>query len=189
LAVFDGRSGEMLRQFQSYDFPDRHGNIIRVSGLLRDRRGAIWMGSNKGCWRVAAVHATPEALIDLPRTSQVWFTEDPVRDTVWALLGEPEPTGLGRLVALDPSGRPTGATVPLTVQPSCAAVMDREGSLWIGGRDGLTQLRPLPVESFRLPGVFARYPLQAVTTDPAGTLQVSCMTGLNVPGSNVFVSM
>ncbi len=117
----------------------------RVNVLFEDRNGVIWAGSDNGLFQLAPGESQfsrvmVEASFNADRPLMVWnFAENAAGD-LWIA------TSLGLLRRL-PDGRVAVCrySPDETVRTVFALMFDPQGRLWIGYRNGLVVLCPLPV--------------------------------------------
>lgn len=105
----------------------------RVQALLRDRSGAIWIGTDLGAAKLVGNHITPAPgpILDKAYIYRVQQTED---GRLWFA------TGNSGLVILAPDGRVTqlGAKAGLADSTLWDIAPDRSGGMWAGSNgDGL----------------------------------------------------
>ncbi|MGH9158700.1 MAG: sensor histidine kinase [Vicinamibacteraceae bacterium] len=140
-SVSSANAGRDARRVTTYRV-GTHGASNRVNVLLRDRRGRIWAGTDRGLFYidegrgdriVRAAHPASGVLREAEVTSlledqhgQVWV------GTQRGLVGI---TSSGELIDY-------GATIPTVNQLVRGLLLDRSGRLWIGSAMGLTLLTP-----------------------------------------------
>ncbi|HHQ49668.1 MAG TPA: hypothetical protein ENK19_12400 [Acidobacteria bacterium] len=160
--------------------------------LARTETGALWIGSERGAWRVPPAGAAPQQVLpgspeSLPsRIVRTILPESP--DTV--LLGTV--TGLWRYDAQLPAFEAPKATGGLEGSFVTAVVEDRHRHLWIGSYgSGVDELLPsgeVRHHRHREPGVSRRDRVWALATGAGGEVWVGSDGGLDrlVPESGRF---
>ncbi len=153
LARFDGVS---FRTFKVEDTPALASNY--VSALFEDRRGRIWVGTDRGklsYFDGTAFVAVPSG--NVLRGLVVGFAESPGGDLYVAFRH----TGLHRLAGdrlepvVDHDGRPSG--------PLGSLAPGRNGEIWIGGKGRLFKFSDGGLTRFDLPRAPGQLPGELVT--------------------------
>jgi PAS domain S-box-containing protein len=135
---FDRKTG----QFTHYRFPSSSSESTAILSLLEDRQGRLWVGSYRG--GIAQFDPSsgkfhvfrhdsgnPQSLLD----DSVWAMAESENSVLWLA------TSAG-LVRFDPErGRMAeNSTVPLKNTELRTVLVDRKGSVWVGGFGGLSVL-------------------------------------------------
>ncbi len=151
LHALDPATGRLTSLRDTQAFGRYAGHELNVYGLMFDQRGRPWIGwgdrhpdlSHPSSDRVDLGAGMAPAFL-VPENAR--FTEDR-RGDVWATVQ----SGPGGVICFsDVPGRTAHLPLGLGPEATSCILHDREGSLWVGGWQGLTRLKAVPFSSLQL---------------------------------------
>ena len=142
-------------------------NPGRVTSVLEDREGNVWVGTATGLHRFSHSNVVRDAT---PRCLQYGFTAAAFvageAGSLWVVCGDGSVTHLDEMR--------NGVLVSRQDGPDfTVAYRDREGTVWFGGPSGIGRLEGGRVVMTALPSEVDRRPIQALLRDDRGGMWVS----------------
>jgi ligand-binding sensor domain-containing protein/signal transduction histidine kinase len=175
LGVFDRKANTLT----NYAFPKREPSVTRVTAMLEDRSGALWIATHglgllkldREHRRFIRYHNVPEDLDSLPQDKVDALAADR-EGSIWVAPGRMGPAHFGtKPRPFEKLPRAPGSTI----EPFVGALYeDRQGILWIGTPEALNRLdrKTGRVTSYRIGGPEVGSDVVAIREDRSGNLWV-----------------
>lgn len=168
LVGVEARSGRVHRILSGAELAPTF-KTSSVYELQLDRQQRLWIGTSRGLARLDTPDAAPRMIHKLSHARLAHTA----RDTIWAAVGSEVETLRGNLLSLTER---SGEFIPLHAAmtgPLSSLLVDREGVVWAGGRDGLVRLREVPITTMLFDKV-GTTELRSLAIDSTGAVWLGC---------------
>ncbi|MBX3734971.1 MAG: hypothetical protein KF791_20540 [Verrucomicrobiae bacterium] len=168
LVAFDPLTHQVTQVLTRVELGSR-STSLDIYGLLFDRRQRLWIGSNHGVARLDRPDAIPRRVKLWVHNPHARLAED-LQGNVWATNESETGQHQGGLMRLADGEDGIVATPVGPMLGSMRHVLvDQEGAVWAGGRDGLVRLRSPPLTSMSFDGI-GDTELHSLVADETGVL-------------------